>query len=144
MLRGLTDPDTKIRVASAYAVSKVAHNDWPEDWPNLFNVLLDLIKSSNPNDVHGAMRVLTELISNDITVEQFPQIAPVLCPQLLAILTNDSVSIDSVAIHIPLPTPQLLFSNLAILPAHTRPCCIYLQKLFGNGVYDQGGACYCC
>jgi len=90
LLRGLTDPDTKIRVASAYAVSKVAHNDWPEDWPNLFNVLLDLIKSSNPNDVHGAMRVLTELISNDITVEQFPQIAPVLCPQLLAILTNDS------------------------------------------------------
>lgn len=39
------------------------------------------------------MRVLTELVSNDITVEQFPQIAPVLCPQLLAILTNDAVSL---------------------------------------------------
>jgi len=90
LLRGLTDPDTKIRVANAYAVSKVAHNDWPEDWPNLFVVLMDLIKSNNANDVHGAMRVLTELVSNDITVEQFPQIAPVLCPQLLAILTDDT------------------------------------------------------
>ena len=54
---------------------------------------MDLIKSNNSNDVHGAMRVLTELVSNDITVEQFPQIAPVLCPQLLAILTNDAVSL---------------------------------------------------
>jgi hypothetical protein len=92
LLRGLSDPDTKIRVANAYAVSKIAHIDWPEEWPNLFNVLLELIKSSNANDVHGAMRVLTELVSNDLTVEQFPQIAPVLCPQLLAILTNDAVS----------------------------------------------------
>ncbi|KAM3584016.1 hypothetical protein VKS41_003985 [Umbelopsis sp. WA50703] len=90
LLRGLSDPDTKIRVANAYAVSKIAHIDWPEEWPNLFNVLLELIKSSNANDVHGAMRVLTELVSNDLTVEQFPQIAPVLCPQLLAILTNDA------------------------------------------------------
>jgi hypothetical protein len=116
----LTDPDTKIRVASAYAVSKVAHNDWPEDWPNLFNVLLDLIKSSNPNDVHGAMRVLTELISNDITVEQFPQIAPVLCPQLLAILTNDSVSIDAAAaVNLPLSTPKTsLLQSSNTLCAH--------------------------
>lgn len=93
LLRGLSDPDTKIRVANAYAVSKIAHIDWPEEWPNLFNVLLELIKSNSANDVHGAMRVLTELVSNDLTVEQFPQIAPVLCPQLLAILTNDAVSL---------------------------------------------------
>lgn len=43
----------------AYAVSAIAHWDWPEAWPELFNLLMEMLVSGDVNAVHGAMRVLT-------------------------------------------------------------------------------------
>ena len=43
----------------AYAVSAIAHWDWPEAWPNLFQLLMEALGSSNTDVIHGAMRVLT-------------------------------------------------------------------------------------
>ncbi|RHZ45244.1 hypothetical protein Glove_682g47 [Diversispora epigaea] len=83
---GLSDPLSKIRVASASVISKIAHNDWPEHWPNLLDLLLSLSKSGSPDQVHGTMRVLSEFFKCDITEQQFAQIAPLLLPELLRIL----------------------------------------------------------
>ena len=43
----------------AYAISAIAYWDWPEAWPDLFNILMEALRSGDANAVHGAMRVLT-------------------------------------------------------------------------------------
>jgi hypothetical protein len=53
----LAEPDRKLRVASAYAVSKIASFDFPEDWPGLVEDLLGMA-GGDDNHVHGALRVL--------------------------------------------------------------------------------------
>lgn len=56
---GLKESISKVRSSVAYAVSAIAHWDWPEEWPELFGILMQALTSSDPNAVHGAMRVLT-------------------------------------------------------------------------------------
>lgn len=92
ILRGLTDPSPKIRVAVAYVIAKIAHIDWPETWSVLFDELMGLLKSGNQDYVHGATRVLAEFIRDDITDQQFPHIAPVLIPELYQLFTRTSFS----------------------------------------------------
>ncbi|KAI7889931.1 armadillo-type protein [Mucor mucedo] len=82
---------SKIRVVSAYVVSKIAHDDFPEDWPNLFDILLSYLKANNKDSVHGAMHVLLEMVKKDISIQQLPQVGPVLIPEMFRILTSDSV-----------------------------------------------------
>lgn len=42
----------------AFVVSKIAHLDWPDSWPELFDVLLGHLKTGSADEVHGSMRVL--------------------------------------------------------------------------------------
>lgn len=92
IVNGLADPESKIRVVSAYVVSKIAHDDFPEDWPNLLDILIVYLKSNSADSVHGAMRVLLEMVKKDISIQQLPQVGPVLLPELYRILTSDNVS----------------------------------------------------
>ena len=48
-----------MRSSVAYAVSAIAHWDWPEQWPELFQILMEALTSGDAIAVHGAMRVLT-------------------------------------------------------------------------------------
>ncbi|KXS21609.1 ARM repeat-containing protein [Gonapodya prolifera JEL478] len=88
ILNGLSDAQTRIRGAVAYAISKIAHTDWPEQWPDLLNALLSNVQSGDPNRVHGAMRVLAEFMKNDVTDQQFPHVAPILLPELFKIFSD--------------------------------------------------------
>lgn len=56
---GLREAISKVRSSVAYAVSAIAHWDWPEAWPQLLTLLMEMLVSGNVNAVHGAMRVLT-------------------------------------------------------------------------------------
>ncbi|MGH0188478.1 UNVERIFIED_CONTAM: hypothetical protein FKN15_029839 [Acipenser sinensis] len=56
---GLRESISKVRSSVAYAISAIAHWDWPEAWPRLFNLLMEMLVSGDVNAVHGAMRVLT-------------------------------------------------------------------------------------
>lgn len=56
---GLREAISKVRSSVAYAVSAIAHWDWPEAWPQLFTLLMEMLISGDINAVHGAMRVLT-------------------------------------------------------------------------------------
>ena len=58
---GLKETISKVRSSVAYAVSAIAHWDWPEAWPELFGILMEALTSGNSDAVHGAMRVLTGL-----------------------------------------------------------------------------------
>jgi len=56
---GLKESISKVRSSVAYAVSAIARWDWPQSWPQLFQILMEALTSGDSNAVHGAMRVLT-------------------------------------------------------------------------------------
>ncbi|XP_071960511.1 importin-9-like [Antedon mediterranea] len=87
LLPGLQESISKVRSSIAYAISAIAHWDWPEAWPHLFEQLMHLITSGDANAVHGAMRVLTEF-SREVTDMQMPNVAPVILPEMYRIFTN--------------------------------------------------------
>lgn len=59
---GLREAISKVRSSVAYAISAIAHWDWPEAWPQLFTLLMEMLVSGDVNAVHGAMRVLTGVL----------------------------------------------------------------------------------
>uniref|UniRef100_A0A6Q2ZQN4 Importin N-terminal domain-containing protein n=1 Tax=Esox lucius TaxID=8010 RepID=A0A6Q2ZQN4_ESOLU len=83
---GLREAISKVRSSVAYAVSAIAHWDWPEAWPQLFTLLMDMLVSGDVNAVHGAMRVLTEF-TREVTDTQMPLVAPVILPEMYKIFT---------------------------------------------------------
>ncbi|XP_024605429.1 importin-9 [Neophocaena asiaeorientalis asiaeorientalis] len=87
---GLRESISKVRSSVAYAVSAIAHWDWPEAWPQLFNLLMGMLVSGDLNAVHGAMRVLTEF-TREVTDTQMPLVAPVILPEMYKIFTMAEV-----------------------------------------------------
>ncbi|KAK7789846.1 hypothetical protein R5R35_003757 [Gryllus longicercus] len=85
---GLKESISKVRAAVAYAISAIAHWDWPENWPGLFELLVGFLSNGNEYAVHGAMRVLTEF-SRDLTDTQLPHIAPVILSEMYRIFEMD-------------------------------------------------------
>ncbi|KAM8976738.1 importin-9 [Pelodytes ibericus] len=88
--RGLRESISKVRSSVAYAVSAIAHWDWPEAWPQLFNLLMEMLVSGEVNAVHGAMRVLTEF-TREVTDSQMPFVAPVILPEMYKIFTMSEI-----------------------------------------------------
>ncbi|KAG7472163.1 hypothetical protein MATL_G00105990 [Megalops atlanticus] len=86
----LRESISKVRSSVAYAVSAIAHWDWPEAWPQLFTLLMDMLVSGDVNAVHGAMRVLTEF-TREVTDMQMPFVAPVILPEMYKIFTMAEV-----------------------------------------------------
>ncbi|BFZ10398.1 hypothetical protein BsWGS_13436 [Bradybaena similaris] len=88
--QGLSESISKVRTSIAYAISAIAHWDWPEVWPELFPLLMQALTSGHPNAVHGAMRVLSgPMVSvskgefcQDVTDMQMTHVAPVILPEL--------------------------------------------------------------
>ncbi|TST85775.1 Importin-9 [Bagarius yarrelli] len=87
---GLRESISKVRSSVAYAVSAIAHWDWPEAWPQLFSLLMEMLVSGDVSAVHGAMRVLTEF-TREVTDTQMPLVAPVILPEMYKIFTMTEV-----------------------------------------------------
>ncbi|XP_063612464.1 importin-9-like isoform X2 [Penaeus indicus] len=85
---GLHEPISKVRSSVAYAISAIAHWDWPENWCGLFDLLMAALKTGEEAPVHGAMRVLTEF-SRDLTDQHIPQVAPVILPEMYRIFCEE-------------------------------------------------------
>ncbi|KAH9510177.1 Importin 9 [Bulinus truncatus] len=79
--QGLSESISKVRSSIAYALSAIAHWDWPEVWPDLFPLLMQALTSGQPNAVHGSMRVLSEFCQ-DVTDTQMVHVAPLILPEL--------------------------------------------------------------
>lgn len=94
LFEGLSDPNSKIRSACAHTLSKIASSDWPDEYPDLLSSLLQLISSSSPNSVHGAMKVFTEFIKSDLSEDQILPILRQLLPVLLSILGSKAVCLQ--------------------------------------------------
>lgn len=87
---GLRESLSKVRSTVAYAVSAIAHWDWPDAWPQLFGLLMEMLTGGDVSAVHGAMRVLTEF-TREVTDTQMPLVAPVILPEMYRIFTMAEV-----------------------------------------------------
>jgi importin-9 len=73
-------------------VSKIAHSDWPDQYPTLLTDLITLLDSRSPDAIHGALQVFTEFSRDDLTEDQFLPVMRQLLPILLSILGQTDVS----------------------------------------------------
>jgi len=80
-------PERKLRSSLAYVISAIAFLDWPEEWPNLFDILITYISSNNQGAVHGSMKVFNE-ICHDISDNQIPTISPIILPKMYEIFVS--------------------------------------------------------
>ncbi|KAI1310434.1 armadillo-type protein [Xylaria venustula] len=65
------DGDRKIKTAASSVVGKIANVDWPEQWPILLPTLLNMIPAGNDNQIHGALKVLSDLVEESLSDDQF-------------------------------------------------------------------------
>lgn len=82
----------KLLKSYAHALSKIAQFDWPQNWPQLFPVLIGYLRSGSPNAIYSTLKVFKEL-AFEIADTQIPDVAPLLLPEMLNILTCDQFSI---------------------------------------------------
>ncbi|PKY05499.1 putative importin 9 [Aspergillus campestris IBT 28561] len=84
--------DRKIKSSASYAVSKVASADFPEHWPELLPALLQIINDVNcsAGALHGALKVLWDLVDTGFNEEQFFNVARDLVSSLFHVATNES------------------------------------------------------
>ncbi|XP_012280793.1 importin-9 [Orussus abietinus] len=85
---GLRESISKVRTAVAYAISAIAHWDWPENWPGLFDILVSCLSGDSEFAVHGAMRVLTEF-TRDLSDTQLPNVGPVILQEMYRIFQSE-------------------------------------------------------
>lgn len=81
---GLSESISKVRNSVAYSLAAIAHWDWPDHWPQLFDILMQALKGNDEFAVQGSVRVLKEL-SRDLTDSQIPTLAPVILPDIYRI-----------------------------------------------------------
>lgn len=81
-------PEKKLRSSIAHAVSVVAYCEWPEEWSDLFNILMNYLSSGNAGIIYGAMKVFSD-ICHEISDTQIPSIAPALIPKMYEIFSNE-------------------------------------------------------
>ncbi|KAI1432222.1 armadillo-type protein [Xylaria sp. CBS 124048] len=65
------DGDRKIKTAASFVVGKIANVDWPEQWPELLPALLNIIPTGSDSQLHGALKVLIDLVEESLSDDQF-------------------------------------------------------------------------
>ncbi|KAF2157287.1 ARM repeat-containing protein [Myriangium duriaei CBS 260.36] len=82
--------ERKIKSAASLVVSKIATADFPEDWPNLLPDLLALIPQASDARLHGALKVLQDLVEDCLNEEQFFNVAHDLVRTVHDVAVNDA------------------------------------------------------
>jgi hypothetical protein len=67
--------ERKVESAASLVVSKIATADFPNDWPVLLPTLLHVVSTGSDKQVHGALKVLHELVDDCFNHEQFFAVA---------------------------------------------------------------------
>ncbi|KAJ2827011.1 hypothetical protein IWW50_002095, partial [Coemansia erecta] len=82
----LTDANRKLRTVSAAVVANMALFDWPDEWPQLFSQLVDLLHG-NSDQVQAALSVFSEWVNSDMSEQQLDQVG-ILIPELRRIFAS--------------------------------------------------------
>lgn len=79
----------KVKNAASLVASKIAGVDFPDSWPDLLPHLLQILSGDTSDlQVHGALRVLSELVESGFSEEQFFAVARDLVSGLQNVATN--------------------------------------------------------
>lgn len=82
--------DRKVKSAASYAVSKIASADFPEEWPDLLPSVLRVVNNGNDDQLHGALKVLRDLVDECFNDVQFFSVARDLVKAVYDIATNEA------------------------------------------------------
>ncbi|KAF1989367.1 ARM repeat-containing protein [Aulographum hederae CBS 113979] len=82
--------ERKVKSAASYVVSKIASADFPEEWPDLLPTLLHIVQTGTDAQLHGALRVLVELVDDGFEQEQFFSVARDLVKTIYDVATSDT------------------------------------------------------
>lgn len=85
---GLYDPNSKIRTSVAYSISTIASWDWPDNWNELFDIIVKCL-GGNENSIHGAMQVLVEFTYELNT--QISDVGPIILSEVYRIFEAETV-----------------------------------------------------
>ncbi|KAH8731021.1 armadillo-type protein [Phaeosphaeriaceae sp. PMI808] len=81
--------DRKLKAASGLVVSKIANADYPDQWPDLLDNLLQLIPVASDGQLHGALKVLNELVDDCFNENTFFGVAPQLVKVIYDVAVNE-------------------------------------------------------
>ena len=63
--------DRLVKTAVSFVVGKIAAVDYPDRWPDLLDTLLAVIRAGTDVQLHGALRVLGDLVDDGLSETQF-------------------------------------------------------------------------
>ncbi|GJE89716.1 ARM repeat-containing protein [Phanerochaete sordida] len=92
VFQGLSDSNRKIRTASAHTLSAIAECDWPDEYPELLENLIQLLSSGSSDAIHGSMQMFTDFVKSELTEDQLLPVLRRLLPILLNILGDQNHS----------------------------------------------------
>lgn len=82
--------DRKLKAAASLVVSKIASADFPEQWPDLLTNLLTLIPNASDGQLHGALKVLGELVDDCFNEATFFGVAEQLIKVVHDVAVNEA------------------------------------------------------
>ncbi|KAF2401277.1 ARM repeat-containing protein [Trichodelitschia bisporula] len=82
--------DRKVKGAASYVVSKIANADFPEDWPDLLGTILQVIQTGAEDQLHGALKVLGDLVDECLNDVQFFRYARDLVKTVYDVAVNNN------------------------------------------------------
>nr|POE72430.1 importin subunit beta-5 [Quercus suber] len=81
--------ERKIISAASLVVSKIATADFPDEWPDLLPTVLNIVGNGTDAQLHGALKVLSELVDDCFNEEQFFKVATDLVNVVYDVAVND-------------------------------------------------------
>lgn len=86
----------------SYAVGKIANNDFPEKWPSLLPSLLNVIANGNDIRLYGALKVLSDIVEESLTEDQFFSMARPIIDNVFNVAVNDGrkPTLRALAVHV--------------------------------------------
>jgi hypothetical protein len=81
--------DRKLKAAAGLVVSKIAIADYPIEWPDLLDNLLTVIPTATDGQLHGALKVLAELVDDCFNENTFFGVAPRMIKILYDVAINE-------------------------------------------------------
>ncbi|KAK5661171.1 hypothetical protein OQA88_11062 [Cercophora sp. LCS_1] len=87
----LSDEDErKVKLAASYVISKIAVVDFPHQWPALLPTVLNVMPAGTDAQLHGALRILQDLVEESLTDEQFFTVARGILSACYDVAMNDN------------------------------------------------------
>ncbi|TKA71274.1 hypothetical protein B0A49_03861 [Cryomyces minteri] len=82
--------ERKIKSAASYVISKIASSDFPDEWPDLLPTLLRVIPAGTDSQLHGALKVLSDLVEDCLNEDQFFSVARDLVKVVYDVAVNEA------------------------------------------------------